>query len=95
VHLVVEELIVVSDTASKDPSTDRSGPTLRDVFAEYADIWSVSYLKIVSDEVLEIQSVVKKWTDEDALNLVVTCGGTGFAIRDVTPEVRFRKRTLM
>jgi gephyrin len=38
--------------------------------------------------VLEIQRAVTGWTDgEDFANLVVTTGGTGFAVKDVTPEV--------
>jgi len=77
----------VSDTASRDTSTDRSGPALKELFAESYDVWTVAAVEIVPDEVEAIQSQVKKWTDEEMLNLVVTTGGTGFAIRDVTPEV--------
>jgi gephyrin len=78
---------IVSDTASGDASTDRSGPALKALFAEPSDTWTVAHLKIVPDDVEAIQSQVKKWTDEEMLNLVVTTGGTGFAIRDITPEV--------
>jgi gephyrin len=78
---------LVSDTASRDPSTDRSGPVLRSLFNQDSETWTVPSLKIVPDEVSDIQSQVTTWTDAEGLNLVITCGGTGFAIRDITPEV--------
>ena len=77
----------MSDTASRDTSTDRSGPALKELFAESYDAWTIAAVEIVPDEVEAIQSQVRKWTDDEMLNLVVTTGGTGFAIRDVTPEV--------
>ena len=76
----------MSDTASKDPSTDRSGPILKDLFAESPETWTVTALTIVPDSIPAIQSEITQWTTQN-LNLIVTTGGTGFAIRDVTPEV--------
>ena len=34
-----------------------------------------------------LQEVLKRWSDELKLSLILTTGGTGFASRDVTPEV--------
>jgi gephyrin len=79
----------VSDTASRDPSTDRSGPALKDLFSQQPEVWSIHAIEIVPDEIPKIQEKVKEWTDTEYINLVVTAGGTGFAIRDVTPEVRY------
>lgn len=82
-------IIVVSETASKDPSTDKCIPALQDVFAQDGgDRWATPRTKIVSDNVLDIQRVVTSFTDgEEIANLIVTSGGTGFAQKDVTPEV--------
>lgn len=41
---------------------------------------------VVPDEVAQIQATVKAWADSDAVDLVLTSGGTGFSPRDVTPE---------
>lgn len=82
-------VLVISQTASEDPSTDKCIPILNDVFNELGnDQWEVAISEIVPDSILEIQKFVRKWTDrEDAANLIVTSGGTGFAVKDVTPEV--------
>ncbi|KAH7088911.1 gephyrin [Paraphoma chrysanthemicola] len=81
-------ILIVSDTASKDASTDKCIPVLKDVFGSVGDNqWEVSETSIVPDDVLAIQKSIKTWTDcEEPVNLVVTSGGTGFAIKDVTPE---------
>ncbi|KAL8963054.1 MAG: hypothetical protein Q9193_000627 [Seirophora villosa] len=81
-------ILIVSDTASQDPSTDKAGPLLRDVFAE-GDEWTVSAQRIVPDDVLAIQRQVTTWCDDggdDHVNLVLTTGGTGFTGKDNTPE---------
>ena len=82
-------ILVVSTTASKDPSTDSSGGILKDVFdQEGGEKWEVTKTKIVGDVALDIQRSIMGWTDgEDAVNLIISTGGTGFAVHDSTPEV--------
>lgn len=84
-------ILIVSETASQDPLTDKCGPVLHKVFEDEGDDkWEVAVVRIVPDNVLEIQRMVTRWSDTDdgALNLIVTSGGTGFALKDHTPEVR-------
>jgi gephyrin len=83
-------ILVVSDTASKDASTDRCIPILKDVFGSVGDSqWEVTETSVVPDGVLAIQKKIRYWADcEEPVNLIVTSGGTGFATKDVTPEVR-------
>ena len=83
-------ILIVSDTASREPSTDKSGAVLTETFSsDGGDKWLDPVIKIVPDSVTEIQRAVQQWTDsEDYCNLIVTTGGTGFAVKDNTPEVR-------
>ncbi|KAE9371280.1 hypothetical protein N431DRAFT_483837 [Stipitochalara longipes BDJ] len=81
-------ILIISTTASKDPSADSSGGILKDVFEqEGGGKWEVTDTQIVGDEVLDIQRSIMKWADgNDGVNLIVTTGGTGFAVHDSTPE---------
>ncbi|KAH3909463.1 hypothetical protein HBH56_156860 [Parastagonospora nodorum] len=81
-------VLIVSDTASKDASTDRCIPVLKDVFDSVGDNqWELTENQIVPDDVLAIQKTIRWWTDgPEPVNLIVTSGGTGFATKDVTPE---------
>jgi gephyrin len=83
-------ILVISTTASKDPSADSSGGILKDVFDnEGAGKWEVTSTKIVGDDVLDIQRSITSWTDQgNPVNVIITTGGTGFAVLDSTPEVR-------
>lgn len=82
-------ILVVSDTASQDASTDRVLPALKDCFAAATSAqWEVQLTEIVPDEVSAIKDFVERWSDhDDAVHLIVTSGGTGFAVKDKTPEV--------
>jgi molybdopterin-biosynthesis enzyme MoeA-like protein len=82
-------IIVVSETATGDPSTDKCIPALQDVFArEGADRWDEPEAVIVPDDISAIQKAITRYTDgAESTNLIVTSGGTGFAQKDVTPEV--------
>ena len=81
-------ILVVSDTAARDPSTDKAVEALTEAFFSDAQgRWTVSETKIVPDDVVEIQQAITSWCDGEKFpNLVVTTGGTGFAIKDRTPE---------
>lgn len=83
-------ILVVSDTASQDPSTDRVSETLTTVFStEGPGTWQQPVTKIVPDNVLDIQRAICDWTDgPNWVNLIIVSGGTGFAVKDNTPEVR-------
>jgi gephyrin len=82
-------ILIVSTTASKDPSTDAAEPVLRDVFEKEGEgKWEIADTKIVPDVVTQIQRQIMLWADiAEGISLIITTGGTGFAIADNTPEV--------
>lgn len=83
-------ILIVSETASQDPSTDKCIPILKEVFGNLGnDQWEVAETEIVPDSVLAIQKAIRNWTDgAEPINLILSSGGTGFATKDVTPEVQ-------
>ncbi|KAI5846051.1 hypothetical protein BZA05DRAFT_406822 [Tricharina praecox] len=87
-------VLIVSTTASKDPSTDSSSVLLRSFFANENEsnpsskwAWSGDIeAKIVSDDQAAIEAAIVEWADKKKINLIVTTGGTGFSVTDCTPE---------
>ncbi|KAF9320515.1 hypothetical protein BG003_005901 [Podila horticola] len=78
-------VLTISDTASLDPVSDTSGPSLcRLVEAEPR--YKVEATAIVADDIKAIQKTVTHWCDDLDLHLILTTGGTGFGVRDCTPE---------
>ncbi|KAK5998263.1 Molybdopterin adenylyltransferase [Cladobotryum mycophilum] len=86
--LFIAAILIVSTTAAKDPSADASATVLRDVLSnDGGGKWEVTDEKIVTDNVLDIQKQIMLWADgPDAVHLIITTGGTGFSVADVTPE---------
>lgn len=75
----------MSDSASKDAEVDKSGPTIKQILS--ASGYTVVDTKIVPDEEEEIKSAVKSWCEVGNIQWIITTGGTGFGLRDRTPEV--------
>lgn len=83
-------ILIISTTVASGSTVDTAGQALRSVFEqENSGLWNVVDVKTVPDDVEQIQDQVRIWTDNDtdAVNLIVTTGGTGFAVADQTPEV--------
>lgn len=82
-------ILIVSDTASQTPASDKTIDTLTASLATLGgDSWEAPITKIVPDNALDIQRAICDWTDgSEWVNLIITSGGTGFARRDITPEV--------
>lgn len=78
-------VLTISDGAAKGERQDLSGEAIRTLVAQLPDA-VLSAGAIIPDETDSIGTVLREWSDEKKLNLVLTTGGTGLAPRDVTPE---------
>ncbi len=76
-------IITVSDRASKGLYDDLGGPVLRKASDGYG--WKVLADALVPDEKREIQRAIRELIAKGC-ELILTTGGTGVALRDVTPE---------
>uniref|UniRef100_A0A9J7ZEJ0 Gephyrin n=1 Tax=Cyprinus carpio carpio TaxID=630221 RepID=A0A9J7ZEJ0_CYPCA len=87
-HQIRVGVLTVSDSCFRNLAEDRSGINLKDLVHDPSLLGgTISAYKIVPDEIDEIKETLIDWCDEKELNLILTTGGTGFAPRDVTPEV--------
>ncbi len=76
-------VITISDRASKGLYDDLGGPAVRQAASNHG--WKVIAEALVPDEKREIQRAIREHLARGC-HLVLTTGGTGVAIRDVTPE---------
>ena len=79
-------IVTVSDRASRGEYVDRGGPAIRDYLAEVLTSPWAPCVRVVEDEVERIEAALRELCDDEGCCLVVTTGGTGPALRDVTPE---------
>ena len=76
-------IITVSDRASKGLYDDLGGPALKKAAEGYG--WKVVAETLVPDEKPDIQRGIREQIAKGC-ELILTTGGTGVALRDVTPE---------
>lgn len=79
VHIAI---LTVSDT--RDPASDRSGDTLVQRLTGAGHL--LADRVIVKDEVPAICDQLRRWIDDEGVDVVIATGGTGVTGRDVTPE---------
>ena len=77
-------VVTVSDSAVAGTREDRSGPALRDRAVALG--WTVSAMELVPDEPEHIAAVLRRLADSGEVSVILTTGGTGVALRDITPE---------
>ena len=76
-------IITIYDRASKGLYDDLGGPALKKAAEGYG--WKVLAENLVPDEKRDIQRAIREQINNGA-QLILTTGGTGVALRDVTPE---------
>ena len=77
-------VITVSDKGARGERVDESGPAAKEMLEEAG--YEVVETLIIPDEPEELKTELIRLADEVRADLVVTSGGTGFSMRDQTPE---------
>ena len=75
-------IITCSDTRTIEEDT--AGMRLEELIRENG--WTVASHVIVKDEIDQIAGEIVRAADELDVDIILTCGGSGLSLRDVTPE---------
>lgn len=79
-------VINISDRASKGIYEDIPGKAIVSTLKDYLISEFETCYAVIPDEQDQIEAKLIEMADKEACCLIVTCGGTGPAPRDVTPE---------
>lgn len=79
-------LISISDRASKGEYEDQGIPNLKSWLQKALSSPFETIEKVIPDEKPLIESTLINFVDIEVCDLILTTGGTGPALRDVTPE---------
>lgn len=77
-------ILTCSDRGARGQTADTAGAYLKSAVAAMG--WQVAEYAVVADVPARITGRLRGWCDDKKLDVVLTCGGTGFGPRDVTPE---------
>jgi molybdopterin adenylyltransferase len=80
-------ILTLSDKGARGEREDESGRVIREMIAPVGAV--VRYQVIPDEEELIVRTLVE-WVDKEAIDLILTTGGTGLTARDVTPEATAR-----
>lgn len=79
-------LVSISDRASSGVYEDKGLPALKTWLDNALSTPFEAVARLIPDEQSEIEDTLKDLVDSEGCSLILTTGGTGPALRDVTPE---------
>lgn len=82
--LIRTVVLTISDSCSRGEREDLSGPAVAALLVSIGA--KVLKNDILPDDQTQIAAALESLADSREVDLIVTTGGTGFAVRDVTPE---------
>jgi molybdopterin adenylyltransferase len=85
IHAVV---ITASDACARGEREDKSGELLVELLTGIGA--HVVAKEILSDDLEPLADKLREYADRPDVNLIITTGGTGFGMRDNTPEATLR-----
>jgi len=82
--MITVGILTVSDRGARGQREDLSGRAIHECLS--ATDARIANYEIVADEKDLVADRLVRWADEDAMDVILTTGGTGLTPRDVTPE---------
>src|SRR4030066_204306 len=79
-------ILPISDRASRGEYEDKGGPAIHAWFTRVLPSPWQAVPRVIPDEQPQIEAALRELSDMENCCLIVTTGGTGPALRDVTPE---------
>lgn len=77
-------VLVISDSTFKGERKDKSGEIIKNRLREYPV--EIQEFRILPDNKEMIMDEIKRLSDKEKIDLILTTGGTGLGPKDVTPE---------
>jgi len=77
-------ILTISDSCAQGKRADKSGQTIEDILPE--DKFELCEKTIVPDDYQAIAKALRRFSDGQGIDVILTTGGTGLGPRDVTPE---------
>ncbi len=84
--MITVGILTISTKGAAGQREDTSGDAIADMVTAPPLAATVAERRIVPDDRASIESVLRHWSDDVRLNVVLTTGGTGLSQTDVTPE---------
>jgi molybdopterin adenylyltransferase len=78
--------VTISDRASTGAYEDKGGPVMQQWITDTVISPWQAVVRLIPDEQLLIEQTLIELADTEHCDLILTTGGTGPALRDVTPE---------
>ena len=76
--------MTLSDKGFAGEREDKSGPAIRDMIEKEGYV--VVEMGLLADDQAALEAELRRLADQRQVNVIFTTGGTGFSVRDVTPE---------
>lgn len=84
-RLFTAAIITLSDKGAQGEREDKSGPLIQERL-EATENYEIVETLILSDEPSPLKRALMELADQRQVDLILTTGGTGFSMRDHTPE---------
>jgi molybdopterin adenylyltransferase len=79
-------ILTISDRASRGEYEDKGGPAVQAWLTRVLTSQWEAVARVIPDEQQQIETALRELSDVEGCSLIVTTGGTGPALRDVTPD---------